>query len=148
MAHRTWLLIWLAVLAVMSAVVQVNAADTPVIEAVIDATSGATLWQSSAGSMAPVLKAGQPIVLRGHGFGPGPVTAATPGLAPPVGGVPPGDGTTSMVPSAPESSDRELSKILFGDVRALERNLSSYRARIDLESAASAGLSAIQGRSL
>jgi len=148
MAHRTWLLIWLAVLAVMSAVVQVNAADTPVIEAVIDVASGATLWQNSAGSVVPVLKAGQRIVLRGHGFGPGPVTAAAPGLGPPAGGAPPGDGTASMVPSAPEPPDRELSRILFGNVRALERNLSSYRARIDIDSAASAALSAIQGRLL
>ena len=132
----------------MSTVVQVNAADTPVIEAVIDAATGATLWQSSAGSVVPGPKPGQPIVLRGHGFGPGPVTAATPGLAPPAGGVPPGDGTTSMVPSASEPPDRELSKILFGDVRALERNLSSYRARIDLDSAASAASSALQGRTL
>ena len=53
-----------------------------------------------------------------------------------------------MRPSAQEPADRELSKIMFGKVRAMERNLSSYRARIDLETAASAVLSRIQGQTL
>jgi hypothetical protein len=125
-----------------------TAADAPVIETVLDATSGAVLWQSSDSSRAPLLKPGQAIILRGHGFGPGPVTAASPGLAPPAGGLPPGNGTRSVVASAPEPAGRELSKILFGNVRAMERNLSSYRARIDLDSAARAVLSQIQGRAL
>jgi hypothetical protein len=125
-----------------------RAADPPVIETVLDAASGAVLWQRSNPTATPLLKPGQAIILRGRGFGLGPVTAASPGLAPPAGGIPPGDGTTSVLPSAAESAGRELSKILFGNVRAMERNLSSYRARIDLESAASAVLSRIQGQAL
>jgi hypothetical protein len=125
-----------------------RAADAPVIESVVDAASGAMLWQMPDSATVPTLKPGQTIILRGHGFGPGPVTAANPGLGPPVGGVPPAGGATSAVASAAEPNDRELSKILFGNVRAMERNLSSYRARIDLQSAASAALGAIQGRAL
>ena len=53
-----------------------------------------------------------------------------------------------MTASPAEPANRELSKVLFGNVRALERNLSSYQARIDLESAASAVLSRIQGGTL
>ncbi|HET7882859.1 MAG TPA: hypothetical protein VFL55_18390 [Acetobacteraceae bacterium] len=124
------------------------AADAPVIDAIVDAASGTPLWQATNPSTPPALKPGQSILLRGHGFGPGPVTAATPGLAPPAGGVPAGNGATSVVASAAEPPDRELSRILFGHVRAMERNLSSYRARIDLDSAASAALNAIQGRAL
>ena len=83
--------------------------------------------------------------LRGHDFGPGPITAARPGSDPPAGGAAPADGTKSIVPSTAEPTGRELSKILFGNVRAMERNLSSYPARIDLELAASAVLSKITG---
>ena len=110
-------------------------ADAPVIDAVIDAASGAVLWRSSEPATSPTLKPGQALILRGHGFGPGPVTAASRGLGPPAGGLPPADGSRSVIPSGPELSDRELSKIQFGNVRAMERDLSSYRARIDLASA-------------
>src|SRR5690349_11075192 len=125
-----------------------KAADTPVIESVADAASGTVLWQRSNSDAAPTLKPGQAIILHGHGFGTGPITAARPGLDPPAGGTPPVGGAVSVVPSVAEPADLELSKILFGNVRAMERNLSSYRARIDLESAASAVLSKIQNTAL
>src|SRR5262245_4839586 len=100
-----------------------RAADAPVIETVLDAASGSVLWQRSDAAATPLLRPGQAIVLRGHGFGAGPVTAAVPGLAPPAGGVSPGDGAMSVLPSVAEPAGRELSKILFGTVRAMERNL-------------------------
>ncbi len=124
------------------------AADAPIIESMVDAASGTVLWQQSDSAAVPTLRPGQVIILRGRDFGTGPITAARPGLEPPAGGTPPAQGLTSVVPSAAEPADRELSKILFGNVRAMERNLSSYRARIDLESAASAALSKIQGTAL
>jgi hypothetical protein len=125
-----------------------KAADAPVIESVVDAASGTVLWQRSDNAAAPTLKPGQIISLRGHDFGPGPITAARPGSDPPAGGAAPADGTKSIVPSTAEPTGRELSKVLFGNVRAMERNLSSYPARINLESAASAVLSKIQGTAL
>jgi hypothetical protein len=125
-----------------------KAADAPVIESVADAASGTVLWQRSDSAAVPTLKPGQIIILYGHGFGTGPITAAQPGLDPPAGGTPPVGGAVSVVPSVAEPADLELSKILFGNVRAMERNLSSYRARIDLESAASAVLSKIQNTAL
>jgi hypothetical protein len=149
MAMRSRVLASLAVLAAAACtVLDARAADAPVIEAVLDAATGVTLWQRSSPSASANLRPGQAIIVRGHDFGPGPVTAATPGLGPPAGGVPPGDGTTSVLPSASEPADRELSKLLFGNVRAMERNLSSYRARINLDSAASAVLSRILGQTL
>ena len=70
-------------LAFLCATLDAIAADAPVIGSVIDAGSGAVLWQRSNGSALPDLKPGQAIILRGHGFGRGPVTAARPGLEPP-----------------------------------------------------------------
>src|SRR5271165_4741572 len=136
---------WVALAGLSCTVSHAMAADAPVIASVLDATSGAVLWQSPGSSIAPMLKPGQAIIVRGHGFGPGPVTAAAPGLWPPAGGTPPADGRRSVTASPAEPASRELSKVLFGNVRALERNLSSYQARIDLESAASAVLSRLQG---
>src|SRR5262249_16701996 len=43
-----------------------------------------------------------------------------------------------------EAAGKELSKVLFGTVRALERNLSSYRARIGLSTILPALLSKLQ----
>src|SRR5262249_32701988 len=100
-----------------------RAADTPMIETVLDARTGTVLWQSTDASRSALLKPGQAIILRGHDFGPGPITATPPGFGPPAGGMPPGDGTTSVIASPPEPANRELSKILFGNVRAMERNL-------------------------
>jgi hypothetical protein len=138
----------IAPVAVSCTLAAARAADAPVIDTVLDATTSAVLWQSPGLPNPSMLKPGQAIILRGHGFGSGPVTAAAPGLSPPAGGAPPGDGARSLIASPPEPADHDLSKVLFGNVRALERNLSSYQARIDLESAASAVLSRIQGGAL
>src|SRR5512133_604241 len=62
-----------------------KAADAPVIESVADAASGTVLWQRSDSAAVPTLKPGQIIILYGHGFGTGPITAARPGLDPPAG---------------------------------------------------------------
>src|SRR6478735_5451717 len=104
-------------LSFLSATLDAQAAEAPVIESVVDAGSGAVLWQRSDSAAVPTLKPGQIIGLRGHGFGPGPITAARPGLEPPAGGTPQAGGATSIVPSDVEPADRELSKILFGNVR-------------------------------
>jgi len=99
-----------------------HAADRPVIETVIDHDSGVVLWSSANPIATAALKPGQEIPLKGHNFGPGPITAARPGLGPPAGGVPPGDGTSSVATSPPEAADKELSKVLFGNVRAFEHH--------------------------
>ena len=125
-----------------------NAADLPRIDAVLDRDSGAVLWSMAHPEAAAVLKPGQEIILEGHNFGLGPITAARPGLGPPAGGVPPGDGTSSIASSPPEPGDKELSKVLFGTVRAFERNLSSYPARIDLKTGAASLFAQLQGKVL
>jgi hypothetical protein len=127
---------------------EANAEGRPAIEAVVDHDSGATLWSNANPTAAAALKPGQEILLRGHNLGPGPITAAQPGLAPPAGGMPPGDGTSSVASSQPEASSKELSKVLFGNVRAFERNLSSYPARIDLQTGTAALLAQMQGKTL
>src|SRR5690242_6319079 len=83
-------------------IARAKAADAPVIESVVDAASGTILWQKSDSAAVPNLKPGQMIILRGHGFGAGPITAARPGLEPPAGGTPPADGAVSVVASAAE----------------------------------------------
>jgi hypothetical protein len=119
-----------------------NAADLPRIDAVLDRDSGAVLWSMTHPEAAAVLKPGQEIILEGHNFGPGPITAARPGLGPP------GNGTSSIASSPPEAGDKELSKVLFGTVRAFERNLSSYPARIDLKTGAASLFAQLQGKVL
>ena len=118
------------------------------VEAVVDHDSGAVLWSSANPTAVATLKPGQEILIKGRDLGPGPITAARPGLGPPAGGVPPGDGTSSVTSSPPAAADKELSKVLFGNVRAFERNLSSYPARIDLQTGAAALFAQIQGKVL
>src|SRR6185312_1619787 len=125
-----------------------RAADEPVIEAIIDRDSGATLWSSANPAAHPLLKPGQSILLKGHNFGAGPMTAARPGLDPPAGGSAPAGGGHSVRTSPPEAPGKELSKVLFGSVRALERNLSSYKARIDIGTGVSSIAAKLQGRAL
>jgi hypothetical protein len=125
-----------------------NAADRPVVEAVIDHDSGAVLWSIANPTAAAMLKPGQEILLKGHNLGPGPITAARPGLEPPAGGVPPAAGTSLATRSPPEAANKELSKVLFGNVRAFERNLSSYPARIDLQTGATSLFAQLQGKVL
>jgi hypothetical protein len=127
---------------------EANADDRPVVETVVDHDSGVLLWSSANPNIAAALKPGQEILLKGHNLGSGPITAAQPGIAPPAGGMAPGDRTSSVAKSPPEAAGKELSKILFGNVRALERNLSSYPARIDLRTGAAFLLSQIQGKTL
>jgi hypothetical protein len=124
------------------------AAGPPVIDRMVDRATGAVLWSSADPAAAPLLHPGQAILLIGHDFGPGPLTAAVPGLQPPAGGEPPASGPRSVVASPPEAPGKELSKVLFGTVRALERNLSSYRARIDLGTGLDSLLARLQGRAL
>ena len=138
----------ITVLALSTVFGSANAADRPLINAVVDRDSGAVLW-SSGNPAAPVaLQPGQEILLKGHNFGPGPITAARPGLGPPAGGVPPGDATSSVESSPPEAADEELSKVLFGNVRAFERNLSSYPARIDFQTVTASLWAQFQGKVL
>jgi hypothetical protein len=125
-----------------------TAADAPVIESIVDRDSGTTLWSTSNPDAHPVLKPGQAVLLRGRNFGPGPLTAARPGLDPPAGGTAPANGGRSARASAPEAQGKELSKVLFGTVRALERNLSSYRARIDVGTGLASVMARLQGRAL
>src|ERR1700736_3521440 len=106
------------------------AADAPVIESVVERDSGTVLWSIANPAAQPLLKPGQAILLKGRNFGQGALTAARPGLGPPAGGVHPG-GERSIASSPPEARGNELAKVLFGTVRALDRILSSYRARID-----------------
>jgi hypothetical protein len=127
---------------------EANAEGRPVIATVIDRDSGAILWSNANSTTAAALKPGQAILLKGHNFGAGPITAARPGLAPPAGGVPLGDGTSSVATSPPEAAGKELSKVLFGNVRAFERNLSSYPARIDLQTLTASLWAQFQGKVL
>jgi hypothetical protein len=120
----------------------------PVIEAVVDRDSGGVLWSSASPTAPAALKPGQEILLRGHDFGVGPITAARPGLGPPSGGLAPGNVKSSATKSPPEAAGKELSKVLFGNVRAFERNLSTYPARIDLHTAAAALFAELQGKVL
>jgi hypothetical protein len=138
----------ITVFALSTPIAAAHAADHPAIETVVDHDSGTVLWSNANPAAAVSLKPGQEILLIGHNFGPGPITAARPGLRPPAGGVPPGDGTLSVVSSPPEATNKELSKVLFGNVRALERNLSSYPARIDLQTGAASLFSQLQGKAL
>src|ERR1700719_767699 len=124
-----------------------TATDAPVIESVVDRGSGTVLWSMANPAAQPSLKPGQAILLKGRNFGQGTLTTARPGLGPPAGGVPPG-GERSIVSPPPEAPGNELSKVLFGTVRALERNLSSYRARIDLGTGLASLLARMQGRAL
>src|SRR5215472_3917615 len=144
------ILLWtlITALALSTPLAAAHATDHAVIEAVIDHDSGTVLWSSANPAVAASLKPGQEILLIGHNFGPGPITAARPGLTPPAGGAPPGDGTSSVVNSPPETTDKELSKVLFGNVRAFERNLSSYPARIDLQTGAASLFAQLQGKVL
>ena len=61
-----------------------SAADRPMVEAVIDRDSGGVLWSIANPTAATTLKPGQEILLRGRNLGPGPITAARPGLGPPA----------------------------------------------------------------
>jgi hypothetical protein len=127
---------------------EANAQGRPVIDAVVDRDSGAILWSNANPTTAAALKPGQEILLKGHNFGQGPITATRPGLAPPAGGVRPDDGKSSVAASPPEAAGKELSKVLFGNVRAFERNLSSYPARIDLQTLIASLWAQIQGQVL
>jgi hypothetical protein len=146
-ARAIWhaLLIALAAAAFLPAA---RAADAPVITSIVDPKSGRVLWPLSDPTAGPHLKPGQEILLRGRNFGPGPLTAARPGLGPPAGGEAAADGRRSVQPSPAEAPGKELSKLLFGKVRALERNLSSYRARIDLGTGIASLLSRLRGKTL
>jgi len=134
--------------ALFAAVMTASAADRPLIDAIVDHDSGTVLWSTVNPTAVATLKPGREILLKGQNLGPGPITAARPGLAPPAGGMPPGGGASSVANSPPEASGKELSKVLFGNVRAFERNLSSYPARIDLQTGAAFLLSQIQGKTL
>lgn len=91
-------------------------AGAPVIAEIQD-DGGKTLWKE--GQDAPELTPGKKIVLLGSGFGPGPLSAEVPGT-----------GDPANVPEA--RADRaELSKIMFGRVRALERSMPSYPGRLN-----------------
>jgi hypothetical protein len=120
----------------------------PVIESIVDRDSGAILWSAGNPTAHALLKPGQAILLKGRNFGAGPMTAARPGLDPPAGGVAPAGGGKSARPSPGEAQGKELSKVLFGDVRALERNLSSYPASIDIATGIASIAARLQGRSL
>src|SRR6266567_6876531 len=108
----------LAVALVLAPMVTI-AADAPVIESIVDRDSGTTLWATANPDARPLLKPGQAVLLRGRNFGSGPLTAARPGLDPPAGGTAPANGGRSARTSAPEAQGKELSKVLFGTVRAL-----------------------------
>jgi hypothetical protein len=124
-----------------------SAADAPVIESIVDRDSGTTLWSIASPDRQPLLKPGRAILLKGRNFGPGPLAAARPGLDPPAGGTAPA-GSHSVRPSPPEAQGKELSKVLFGNVRALERNLSSYRARISIATGIASLLQRLRGQTL
>ena len=139
---------WLIALASSIAPLPAAAADAPVIDSIVDRDSGNVLWSATQPDTHPALKPGQAILLKGHNFGPGPLTAARPGLDPPAGGAAPADGPRSARASPPESSGKELSKVLFGNVRAFERNLSSYSARIDIGTGVLSILARLEGKAL
>jgi len=138
---------WMVLVAFLTPVLA-NAADAPAIDSIIDRDSGTIIWSSANPKVHPSLKPGQAILLRGRNFGPGPLTMAKPGLAPPAGGVAPINGQHSIQVSPPEAAGKELSKVLFGNVRALERNLSSYPARIDITTGVASALASLKGKAL
>jgi hypothetical protein len=140
-----WTLL-IAVLALLPLIAR--AAEAPVIEAIVDRDSASVLWSATNPAAHPLLKPGQAILLKGRNSGAGPLTAARPGLDPPAGGTAPADGAHSVRSSQPEAAGKELSKVLFGNVRALERNLSSYKARIDIGTGATSIAARLQGRAL
>src|SRR6185437_11272687 len=76
------------------------------------------------------------------------LTAARPGLDTPAGGTAPAGAGHSVRASPPEGQDKELSKVLFGSIRALERNLSSYNARIDIGTGVASIAERLLGRAL
>jgi|HubBroStandDraft_6_1064221.scaffolds.fasta_scaffold49455_1 hypothetical protein len=125
-----------------------KAADAPIIESIVDRDSGSILWSTTNPDAQPLLKPGQAILIKGRNFGPGPLTAARPGLDPPAGGAAPAGGGHSVRASPPEAQGKELSKVLFGNVRALERNLSSYRARISVATGAASFLQRLRDQTL
>jgi hypothetical protein len=139
---------WLIALASSIGPLPAMAADAPVIDSIVDRDSGNVLWSGTQPDTHPVLAPGQAILLKGRNFGPGPLTAARPGLDPPAGGEPPADGTRSARASPPEPAGKELSKVLFGNVRAFERNLSSYSARIDIGTGVFSILARLEGQAL
>ena len=139
---------WLLALASSMASLPGAAADAPVIDSIVDRDSGKALWSAAQPDAHPLLEPGQAILLKGHNFGPGPLTAARPGIDPPAGGVAPAGGSRSVRASPPEAPGKELSKVLFGNVRALERNLSSYNARIDIGTGARSLLARLEGKVL
>ena len=94
----------ITVLALAVLVADARATDRPMVEAVVDHDSGAELWSSTNPTAVATLKPGQEILLKGRNLGPGPITAARPGLGPPAGGVPPGDGTSSVTSSPPAAT--------------------------------------------
>jgi hypothetical protein len=144
-----WLGGMLALLATLAtASIGARAADAPVIDSIVDRDSGTVLWSKAQPTIPPVLKPGQAVLLKGRNFGPGPLTVARPGLGPPAGGVAPVGGANSVEASPPEAAGKELSKVLFGTVRAFERNLSSYDARIDIGTGLASVLARLQGRAL
>jgi hypothetical protein len=148
MTRERWFCATLLLVVLTLAPIAARAADAPVIDSVVDRESGAILWSAANPDMHPRLKPGQAILVKGHNFGPGPLTAARPGLDPPAGGVSPAGGEHSIRPSPPEAPDKELSKVLFGTVRALERNLSSYPARISIGTGAASVLARLRGEVL
>ncbi len=143
-----WFGLTLATMVPVLAPIMANAAETPVIESVVDRVSGATLWSAATPNAHPLLKPGQAILLKGRNFGPGLLTAARPGLDPPAGGSAPAGAARSIRTSPPQTQGKELSKVLFGNVRALERNLSSYRARISIGTGAASILARLQDKAL
>src|SRR6516162_6878444 len=138
----------ITVLALAVLVADARATDRPMVEAVVDHDSGVVLWSITNPTAVATLKPGQEILLKGRNLGSRPITAAGPGLGPPAGGLPPGDGTSSVTSSPPEAANKELSKVLFGKVRAFERNLSSYPARIELQTGAASLFAQLQGKVL
>ena len=125
-----------------------RAADAPVIDSIVDRDTGSVLWSFAQPDLHPSLEPGQAILLKGRNFGSGPLTAARPGLDPPAGGAGPGNGNQSVRATPPEGQGKELSKVLFGNVRALERNLSSFSARISIGTGLASILSRLEGRAL
>src|ERR1700739_4108766 len=111
--------------ALMPLLGEANAQGRPVIETVVDRDSGAIMWSSTNPTVAVTLKPGQEILIKGHVFGLGPMSASRPGLAPPAGGTPPADGTFSVAGSPSEASGEGLFQVLFGKGGAVERKLFS-----------------------
>lgn len=135
------------VIAVAGFALPAAGAEPPAIEQIVDAVSGDVLWRAGdtrAGP--PELQPGQRILLRGRHFGPGPLGWAKPGLSPPAGGTQLEDFEETVIPSGPAPAGAELSKVMVGKVRATERNMPSYPARIDLKTVAESRVAALQGQ--